>query len=41
VVELYDKGISTGSFSKPFSLTGLRLGWVSAHEEIIKLFQEA
>ena len=37
VVELYDKGISTGSFSKPFSLTGLRLGWISAKEEIIKL----
>jgi aspartate/methionine/tyrosine aminotransferase len=36
VVELYDKGIATGSFSKPFSLTGLRLGWVAAKEQIIK-----
>ena len=40
VVELYDKGISTGSFSKPFSLTGLRLGWVSAKEEIIRLCED-
>jgi aspartate/methionine/tyrosine aminotransferase len=36
VVELYDRGIATGSFSKPFSLTGLRLGWVAAKESIIK-----
>ena len=35
VVELYDKGIATGSFSKPFSLTGLRLGWIAANEDVI------
>ena len=28
IVELYDKGISTGSTSKAFSLAGLRLGWI-------------
>jgi aspartate/methionine/tyrosine aminotransferase len=35
VVELYEKGIATGSFSKPYSLTGLRLGWIAANEEVI------
>ena len=35
VVELYDKGIATGSFSKPLSLTGLRLGWIAANEDVI------
>jgi len=35
VVELSDRGIATGSFSKPFSLTGLRLGWIAAPESII------
>lgn len=28
VADLYEKGISTGSMSKTFSLAGLRLGWV-------------
>jgi len=33
IVDLYDKGISTGSTSKAFSLAGLRLGWiVGAHD---------
>ena len=35
VVDIYEKGIATGSFSKPFSLTGLRLGWIIADEETI------
>jgi aspartate/methionine/tyrosine aminotransferase len=35
VVDIYDKAISTGSFSKGLSLTGLRLGWIAAHEDII------
>ncbi|NHJ46859.1 MAG: aminotransferase class I/II-fold pyridoxal phosphate-dependent enzyme [Asgard group archaeon] len=34
-VDIYDKAISTGSFSKGLSLTGLRLGWIAAHEDII------
>lgn len=34
--DIYDKAISTGSFSKGLSLTGLRLGWIAADEEIIK-----
>jgi len=40
IVELYSKGIATGSFSKPLSLTGLRLGWVAAHEDIISLCED-
>lgn len=28
IVEVYEKGISTGSTSKSFSLAGLRLGWI-------------
>lgn len=36
VADIYDKGISTGSTSKVFSLAGLRLGWIAADEDIIK-----
>ena len=36
VVDIYEKGISTGSFSKSLSLTGLRLGWIAAQKEIIE-----
>ena len=35
-VDLSDRAIVTGSFSKPFSLTGLRLGWVAANDDIIR-----
>lgn len=35
IVDIYDKGISTGSMSKVFSLAGLRLGWIAASEAII------
>jgi aspartate/methionine/tyrosine aminotransferase len=35
ISDIYEKGISTGSMSKVFSLAGLRLGWVVASEEII------
>ncbi len=35
VVDLYEKGIAVGSFSKPLSLTGLRLGWITGNSEVI------
>lgn len=35
VADIYEKGISTGSTSKAFSLAGLRLGWVAAGHDII------
>ncbi|MDR0514872.1 MAG: aminotransferase [Coriobacteriaceae bacterium] len=34
--DLYEKGISTGSFSKAFSLAGLRLGWIAAPRDLIE-----
>ncbi len=36
VAELYDKGISTASMSKAFSLAGLRLGWVAGPAKIME-----
>ncbi len=33
IVDLYEKGISTGSMSKVFSLAGLRLGWIVSHDK--------
>lgn len=35
VADIYNRGISTGSMSKVFSLAGLRLGWVCATPDII------
>ena len=33
---LGDRAISTGTFSKPFGLPGLRIGWLVAPEEIVQ-----
>lgn len=33
IIDLYDKGISTSSMSKVFSLAGLRLGWIASHDD--------
>ena len=35
IADLYEKGISTGSMSKTFSLAGLRLGWIAASSDLI------
>ncbi|SDA73861.1 aminotransferase [Sinorhizobium sp. NFACC03] len=35
IADLYEKGVSTGSMSKTFSLAGLRLGWIVAPPELI------
>ncbi len=35
VADLYEKGISTASTSKVFSLAGLRMGWIAAPREVI------
>ena len=35
VADLYDRGISTGSMSKAFSLAGLRLGWVVGSQDLM------
>ncbi len=34
VGDLYEKGISTGSMSKVYSLAGLRLGWIAGPREL-------
>ncbi len=34
--DISENAIATGSFSKPFSLTGLRLGWIAAKKGIIE-----
>jgi aspartate/methionine/tyrosine aminotransferase len=37
IVDLYEKGIATGSMSKTFSLAGLRIGWVAGPEDFIEM----
>jgi len=36
IADLYEKGISTASMSKAFSLAGLRLGWIAAPRALIE-----
>lgn len=36
VADLYERGISTGSMSKPFGLAGLRLGWIVCPEDLLE-----
>ena len=36
IADIYEKGISTASVSKAFSLAGLRLGWIAATEELLQ-----
>ncbi|QPC94599.1 aminotransferase [Mesorhizobium sp. INR15] len=35
IADLYEKGISTGSMSKTYSLAGLRLGWIAGPQGLI------
>lgn len=36
MADLYERGISTGSMSKPYSLAGLRLGWIVAPTGLLR-----
>ncbi|SCZ73879.1 Aspartate/methionine/tyrosine aminotransferase [Epibacterium ulvae] len=36
IADVYEKGISTASTSKAFSLSGLRLGWIAAPQDVIE-----
>src|SRR5690606_7206516 len=36
IADLYERGVSTGSMSKPFSLAGLRLGWIVGPPDLLK-----
>ncbi|MFT4162089.1 aminotransferase [Shinella sp.] len=35
IADLYEKGISTGSMSKTYSLAGLRLGWIAGPKALL------
>ena len=35
IADVYERGVSTGSMSKTYSLAGLRLGWIAGPEELI------
>ncbi len=35
MADIYEKGISTGSMSKTYSLPGLRVGWVAGRQDLI------
>jgi len=39
IADIYEKGISTGSMSKTWSLAGLRVGWIAAPVELIHRVQ--
>jgi len=36
IADIYEKGISTASMSKAFSLAGLRLGWIASSKEALE-----
>ena len=36
IADIYEKGVSTASMSKSFSLAGLRLGWIAGPQELIE-----
>lgn len=40
IVDLYEKGISTNSISKTYSVPGIRLGWVAANGELADIFRK-
>ncbi|TWT10484.1 aminotransferase [Streptococcus sp. sy004] len=40
IVDLYDKGISTNSLSKTYSVPGVRIGWVVANEAVTDIFRK-
>lgn len=40
IVDLYDKGISTNSLSKTYSVPGVRVGWTASSKELADLFRK-
>lgn len=40
IVDLYDKGISTNSLSKTYSVPGVRVGWVASNNQIADHFRK-
>lgn len=40
VVDLYEKGISTNSLSKTYSIPGIRIGWTATNKELADTFRK-
>ncbi|CAM3914752.1 aminotransferase [Mesobacillus zeae] len=40
IVDLYDRGISTNSLSKTYSVPGIRVGWTATNKELADLFRK-
>lgn len=40
IVDLYEKGISTNSMSKTYSVPGVRVGWIAANPELTDIFRK-
>jgi len=40
IVDLYDKGISTNSLSKTYSVPGIRVGWIASNKELADSFRK-
>ncbi len=40
IADLYDRGISTNSLSKTYSVPGIRIGWTAANAEITDIFRK-
>lgn len=40
IIDLYDKGISTNSLSKTYSMPGIRVGWTATNSELADLFRK-
>lgn len=40
IVDLYEKGISTNSLSKTYSIPGVRVGWTATNKELADLFRK-
>lgn len=40
VVDLYDKGISTNSLSKTYSIPGIRIGWTATSKQLAERFRK-
>lgn len=40
IVDLYDKGISTNSLSKTYSVPGIRVGWIASNKKLADLFRK-
>ncbi|MDO5088509.1 MAG: aminotransferase [Leptotrichiaceae bacterium] len=40
IADLYNKGISTNSLSKTYSIPGIRIGWTAASSEITEVFRK-